>query len=644
MRSTIALAACGLFFLSGCSIGPPKGGLNQTSQSPLSAPVTGPKFTGSVHGGQQPLSGASIQLFAAGATGYGAGASARLSSAVTTDSQGNFAITGSYTCPSPSSLLYIVATQGDPGLGTGTNSAIALAAALGPCNYGGSTTTLNPSQYVVINEVTTVAAVYSLAQFWAPNSLSVGTSSTNAAGLTNAFAIAATLASTSTGSAYAVTPSGGSTVPQTQINTLADILAACVNSAGPTGLAGDPCTTLFSGVQPQNSAAPTNTIAALLDIALNPGTNLSTLFGIIAANAPFQPALSAAPADFALALNAQVPNVDGFSGIAIDAAGNAWVPGLTGTSIGIAGLFEFSPTGDNVSGATGYTGGGLNTGFTPAIAIDPSTSNLWILDNSPRGITEFSNSGTPLTSTPISFFFHQPPLAGIAISSTGAIWVSNQAAGTVSSSILVLDATGALQNGPNGYAWPGPAAPTYIALDSTGAAWVTNILANSSNGLQKYSAAGTLLSPSSGYGGGGLYYAVSLATDAANHVWALNEYSFPSAIGSLSEFDVSGNPLSPSTGFTDSNYYPPISLAIDGDGNPWVLTELRNVFKVNPAGQTVFVLHQPMNYYDSNFMAIDAAGTIWMVNVTGGAITRFIGAAAPVVTPLGANNLYGQRP
>jgi len=93
-----------------------------------------------------------------------------------------------------------------------------------------------------------------------------------------------------------------------------------------------------------------------------------------------------------------------------------------------------------------------------------------------------------------------------------------------------------------------------------------------------------------------------------NHVWALNEYSFPSAIGSLSEFDVSGNPLSPSTGFTDSNYYPPISLAIDGDGNPWVLTELRNVFKVNPAGQTVFVLHQPMNYYDSNFMAIDAAG------------------------------------
>ena len=80
----------------------------------------------------------------------------------------------------------------------------------------------------MINEVTTVAAVYSLAQFWAPNSLSVGTSSTNAAGLTNAFAIAATLASTSTGSAYAVTPSGGSTVPQTQINTCLLYTSRCV--------------------------------------------------------------------------------------------------------------------------------------------------------------------------------------------------------------------------------------------------------------------------------------------------------------------------------------------------------------------------------------------------------------------------------
>jgi hypothetical protein len=606
------------------------------------ATIVGPKVTGSVHGGQQPLSGATIQLFAAGITGYGAGATALLSPTVTTDSQGNFAITGDYTCPSPSSLLYIVATQGDPGLGTGTNAAIALAAALGPCNYGGSSSTLNPSQFVVINEVTTVAAVYSLAQFWAPNSLAVGTSSTNVTGLTNAFAIAATLVSTSTGSAYSVTPSGGSTVPQTQINTLADILAACVNSAGPTGLAGDPCTTLFGSVQPQNSTAPTNTIAALLDIALSPNTSLSTLFGIITANAPFQPVLSAAPADFGLALNAQVPNLAYLSGIAMDASGNAWAPGATGSGNVTPGLFEFSPAGDNLSGATGYTGGGLNTTQTPTIAIDPS-SNIWILDSFEMGITAFSNSGTPLTSTPINLFFHEPPLTGIAISSTGAIWIVNQGRSSVSPSVLVLDDTGSLQNGPNGYAWPGPATPTYIALDSTGAAWVTNNLVNSSTVLQKYSFTGTLISPSSGYSGGGLYDPVSVATDADNHVWALNQYSSTSANGSLSEFDSSGNPLSPSTGFTDSNYYPAIDFAIDGESSAWVLTEFRNVFKVSAEGQTLFVLHQPMTS-DSAFMAIDSTGTIWMVNSTGGAITRFVGAAAPVATPVGTNNLYGQRP
>ena len=116
--------------------------------------------------GQQPITGSTIQLYAAWTTGYGASATALLSSPVVTDAAGSFAITGDYTCPSSSSQLYIVATGGNPGLGPGTNNAaIALMAALGPCNLHGGEYTLDPNSFIWINEVTTVASVYALAAF-----------------------------------------------------------------------------------------------------------------------------------------------------------------------------------------------------------------------------------------------------------------------------------------------------------------------------------------------------------------------------------------------------------------------------------------------------------------------------------------------
>src|ERR1700693_5105122 len=69
---------------------------------------------GGVHGGQQPVSGASIQLYAAGATGYGSAATALLTTTVTSGAGGSFTITGDYDCPSASSQVYLVASGGNP--------------------------------------------------------------------------------------------------------------------------------------------------------------------------------------------------------------------------------------------------------------------------------------------------------------------------------------------------------------------------------------------------------------------------------------------------------------------------------------------------------------------------------------------------
>src|ERR1700690_2423006 len=96
-----------------------------------------------VHGGQQPIVGAHVYLYAAHTTHYGDTAISLLQSAGGTSVEGNgdyyyatqsggtFSITGDFTCPSPGSQVYLYAVGGDPGLGQGANSAIGLMAALG---------------------------------------------------------------------------------------------------------------------------------------------------------------------------------------------------------------------------------------------------------------------------------------------------------------------------------------------------------------------------------------------------------------------------------------------------------------------------------------------------------------------------------
>src|ERR1035438_2895232 len=119
-----ALLCCVSALVTGCS----------TTQfgGPDTIPVTGAAIQGTVHGGQNPIIGASVQLWTVGTGGYGS-AAATLGSAVTTIGPGGTFTLGAYSCPSGSTQTYITAQGGNPGLGTGTNSNIMLAAALGSC-------------------------------------------------------------------------------------------------------------------------------------------------------------------------------------------------------------------------------------------------------------------------------------------------------------------------------------------------------------------------------------------------------------------------------------------------------------------------------------------------------------------------------
>jgi hypothetical protein len=261
LRTVLAVAiSAAAVFISGCS--------NMYSPGMDTTPTTGAAIQGKVHGGQSAISGSTVGLFVAGSTGYGSAGASLLTTPVTSAADGTFSITGDYTCPTPSSLVYITATGGDPGVGS-SNSAIVLAALLGACGN------LNSSTFITINEVTTAATATALGQFFTTtfggsSTDSIGTSATNSIGLTNAFATANNLVSTATGAAVTSATLNGTgtgtglaitaTPESAKLNTIANVLAACVNSDGGSS---SPCqTTLFPDVTPTGGTQATDTLQA----------------------------------------------------------------------------------------------------------------------------------------------------------------------------------------------------------------------------------------------------------------------------------------------------------------------------------------------------------------------------------------------
>ena len=260
-------------------------------------PAASQGIGGAVHGGQQPVSGATISLYAASTASDGAAASSLLSSAVFSQSDGSFSITGSYSCPSADANVYLVASGGNPGLGGSlSNPALSLMAALGRCGA------LGPQTFISINEVTTVGAIAALAPFMTSGA-GVGASSAHTQLLANAFMLASEYVNVASGSAPGSSVPAGTTVPSSTINTLADILAACVNSAGGTAGDGTPCGTLFALTTQPGSPAPTNTISAMLSLLSAPMLDPDGLFSLVTANGPFQPVLSQTPSDFSVRLS-----------------------------------------------------------------------------------------------------------------------------------------------------------------------------------------------------------------------------------------------------------------------------------------------------------------------------------------------------
>jgi hypothetical protein len=378
-----------------------------------------------------------------------------------TTTGGSFTISGDYSCSS-SQELYLVATGGDP---TGANSSlvnnqyIALMAALGPCSGISNSTT------VVINEITTVAAVYALNQFMAApsgaaastfvsqgggtgtfgansgNAVNIGASSgpvggyggvqTQQVGLTNAFSMVNNLSDYSQGTANPIAANTWANPYSAMTITIANILASCINTN--PAVSSTNCTNLMTDAK-FGSTTPADTIQAAWMMATHPTNNALTLYNLITGTGSnvFSGGVSSFPSNYA-ELTIEVGYQPAVSGTdAVPTVGCSTSYGTNGTNCAISDpftgafdqyghlwVFNLNPQGTTVTGAAPST-----KAFVTELA-----SNGSLLAGPFNSYTASGgySSGSQCASAYTHYFSYNGGgvYEGIAVDQNGVVWVTN---------------------------------------------------------------------------------------------------------------------------------------------------------------------------------------------------------------------------
>jgi hypothetical protein len=594
--SVLALSAA---LLTGC------GSNSTTTTTPPPPPPPPPPtaFTGVVKAAQQTIAGAAVTLYVAGTAGNGSAATPLFSAPLATDANGVFTVPATYTCPSGSSVIYAIARGGKAGTSSEANPEIALATVLGACS------SLSAGNSITLNEATTVATAYAMAHFFSGQN--IGGTATNSSGLLLAAATAANLVDISTGAIPGANFPSTGTPPTAKINTIANLLNACIVSTAPSTA----CNVPFGpGISP-----PVDTLTGALFLAQEPGGNVAGIYNMSQASAAYSPALTKAPADWTLAVNFGGGGLNAPSAVSIDSTGKIWVSNYYSVAS------FFTNTGVPVF-ANGITGNGLDNSYAGAV---DANDNFWDLNeetsssNNGLGSISVFNTAGSLTATYTSGGINFP--LGIAFDPCGVAWVVDYG----DSSISRLDSTGKPLSGATGYHSSSIDFPVAVATDANCNAYVAN---QSSNTLTRVSADGSDFTDFVvGNGPSGL------TVDAGGNIWSANFYG--DSIGLVSS---SGTVLS-GKGYTGGGIHHPQGIAADGSGNIWVANYLNTALSeiAGAAAPTPGVILSPAAGWapDSNLtkafgLAIDASGNIWITNFATNLLTEFVGLATPVQTPL----------
>jgi trimeric autotransporter adhesin len=158
-------------------------------------------------------------------------------------------------------------------------------------------------------EVTTVGSIWPLAKYWtSPTHFG---SKSNDASFFDAASTVPEFISLAQGSSPGTPTSTSYFAQNSKLYSLADALAACVNSSGGKAGDGSPCGQLFSMASTAGSA-PADTMTAAIQIAQQPDSNVAGIFDLVGVSTAFQPTLTATPQN----------GVATFSNLTLGTAGN----------------------------------------------------------------------------------------------------------------------------------------------------------------------------------------------------------------------------------------------------------------------------------------------------------------------------------
>jgi hypothetical protein len=647
----VVLASVAAGLLSGCATSFAPGPI-QPNETPIG------NIQGMVHGGQAPVTGAHIYLYAAGTGGYGTNAVSLIKSTgpnvledgsgnyyVVTDSGGNFALGGDYSC-TEGTQVYMVAVGGNPGqTGTVNNTAIVQMAGLGQCPSAGNLAAQVP--YLVINEVTTVAFAYSLSGF-ATTPFNVSSNAANstasAMAIANAMANTLNIVNIQYGQAPAATNGNSTSVnPVQKLYALANILATCVNTSSPASSA---CTALFSAAKDSSGNNATSEASAIFNIAHNQGQNVGAIWNRSSPTPVFSPTLGTQPADWTVPIvyknvlstfgtNGANQVISGAYNIAFDVNGNAWIGDRQ------KGLVEMSPL-----GAT-HNFDNAAFGMIKGIAIAPDSSAIWLADYQNSQVDIVSPSGA-LTQTIGAGNSLSGP-AAVAFDANGNAFVVNETNG----SVTAFSSTGAFQDNSGSV---GVATPAWISVDQNGNAWIPSTnsaevgqIPYTINGAGKVKIsnnAGTMTADDS-YG---------LAIDSSSNAWfATNTITGNGNPGTeVLEAVVRTVTINPRNGhqtitYSVSNSHTgtgnnggglgiPYKITVDGGNNIWMANEAFQTVSGFSTTQNKWLGVAATGYNNGSggttlSATPDNSGNLWTAN-TDGSVTVLLGLSTPTSNPI----------
>ena len=627
-------------------------GLTTTNLLLVGQAVAQQSIKGQVLGGGAPIANSTVTLFAASE------ASPRQLAQTKTDGDGRFELrkTGA---PADSSL-YLVALGGEAKLrGGGDNPAIALLTVLGN----------NPKTTAVINEMTTVASVWTHAQFLDDttikgHSLGLRIAAGNVPNFVN-------LETGKWGDVIQDSLNGGQTPTMANFATLADVLSACVTRVRPNA-----CTDLFAAAKPPGGGEPSNTLNALEAIALNSWYQPERLYALLdqfypvpkgknLRQVPFMPYLNSAPSAWVLPLKFDGGGYRAGGKAMFDSEGNLWVGdnftvGWQGSdALWQGNATKFAPNGHPLSPiTTGFTGGGMEGG-TFGAAVD-SKDNAWFTTYGSKAIAVFDKSGHPLTPPEgINFGGRLGLMQGIIVTPSGDVWTLGVEKeqliefpkGDLSKGRIVCEGESAepcksfktpfhlgidqqdriwVSNSGIDHITRFPASdPTHVetfktgfsssglGIDSQGNVWVTNRLGSSVVGMAHLVDMGVRLKTE------------GLASASDYLTKTMSEQQGGKTGGSVTVLRPDGTPY-PGSPFTGEGLPGPWAVAVDGNDNIWIsnfamvsspIVQLCGVRTEHcpPGVHTGQQISPPGGYVGGGLqmltdIAVDPAGNVWTMN------------------------------